>query len=364
MANTNDYGVWGLAHLNAQKVATLGVTRVWDEVLTVAQEYNRVNDALLSEWVVRTTEALEQVELTGSGTLQPIDEYGNPLPVRPSGSYQVGYPIQGGATAWGDNRVTRALMTGRDVERNTFDAMRRDKDWMIRHILAQLFTNTSWSYLDQVPIGDSAGKGAITIQPLANGDTVTYSLKGFTAPAIDTHHIAQSAGIADATNPYPTIRRELIEHPSNGNRRVTAYIASDLVATTRALASFVPVARPNVLYGDNVTLYQGDEFMDAGVGDYVLGEVDNVRIVEWASLPSTYIVAKVDGIAPLAMREYPDASLQGFFPEMHSPDGNRMEMRWIRYAGFGVRNRVSAVVMRTGNASYAIPSGFTAPLAV
>lgn len=125
MANTNDYGVWGLAHLNAQKVATLGVTRVWDEVLTVAQEYNRVNDALLSEWVVRTTEALEQVELTGSGTLQPIDEYGNPLPVRPSGSYQVGYPIQGGATAWGDNRVTRALMTGRDVERNTFDAMRR-----------------------------------------------------------------------------------------------------------------------------------------------------------------------------------------------------------------------------------------------
>lgn len=364
MANTNDYGVWGLAHLYAQKVSQAGVQRVWDEVLTVATEYNRVFDELMDEWVQRTTIGQEQVELAGTGTLQPIDEYGNPLPVKPSGKYQVGYPIQGGATAWGNTRVTRALMTVNDVQRNTFDAFRRDKDWMIRHILAALFTNTSWTFIDEVPQGDSAGLGSITIQPLANSDTVTYGRKGFGAAATDTHYLAQASAIADATNPYPTIRAELLEHPSNGNGTVTAYIASDLVATTKALANFDPVARPTIQYGANTDLAVGSEFNDTGVGDYVLGEVDGVRIVEWASLPSTYIIAKVDGVAPLAMREYPDEALQGFFPEMHSPDGNRMEMRWIRYAGFGVRNRVSAVVVRIGNGSYAIPSGFSAPLAV
>jgi hypothetical protein len=36
----------------------------------------------------------------------------------------------------------------------------------------------------------------------------------------------------------------------------------------------------------------------------------------------------------------------------------------IRYAGFGVLNRVAAMITRVGNASYAIPSGFTAPLPV
>lgn len=364
MPNVNDYGVWGLAHVNAQRVSTLGVQRVWSEVQTVAQEYNRVTDALLSQWVFRTTTALEQIELAGTGTLQPIDEYGNPLPVRPSGSYQVGYPIQGGATAWGDNRVSRALMTARDVERSTFDALRRDKDWMIRHILSAIFTNTSWTYKDEVPEGDSAGKGNITIQPFANGDSVVFTRKGFTAPATDNHYLAQAAGIADATNPYPIGRRELIEHPSNGNGTVTAYIATDLVASTKALADFVPVGRSGVRYGSDVTLYEGSEFADAGVGDYVLGEVSSVRIVEWTNLPDGYMIFKMDNVAPIAMREYPAAELQGFFPEMHSPDGNRMEMRWIRYAGFGVRERVATVVYRIGNGSYAIPSGLSAPLAV
>jgi hypothetical protein len=64
------------------------------------------------------------------------------------------------------------------------------------------------------------------------------------------------------------------------------------------------------------------------------------------------------------MREYDAPELQGFFPEDHSPDGNIQEMRMIRYAGYGALNRVAAVVQRIGNGSYAIPSGYTNPLAV
>jgi hypothetical protein len=360
MANLNRYGVWGLADLSAQRVSTVGVPRITRELQAVAMEYSRTAAAMLAEWVQPVTVAKERVLLPGSGTLQPLDEYGNPLPVKPSGGYDVGYPIQGGGTAWGDNRVTRALMTVADVERNTLDAIVRDKDWLQRHILAALFTNTSWTFLDEVPQGESGGAGTVSVMPLANGDTVIYARKGGSA-STDTHYLAQAAGIADATNPYPTIRAELIEHPSNGNGSSTAYIATNLVAATQALATFNPVGRDNVRYGSGVTLYEGSEFEGIGVGDRVIGEVGGMRIVEWSTLPDNYIVAKMDNVAPVAMRQYDAPELQGLFPEIHSPDGNRIETRWLRFAGFGVRERVGAVVMRTGNGSYAIPSGYAAP---
>ena len=90
-----------------------------------------------------------------------------------------------------------------------------------------------------------------------------------------------------------------------------------------------------------------------------------VWVVETPIIPSTYIIAvSTGGGAPLRMREYAAPELQGLFLENHSPDGNQMVSRFIRYAGFGVRNRVAALVYRIGNASYAIPSGYDAPLPV
>jgi len=45
-------------------------------------------------------------------------------------------------------------------------------------------------------------------------------------------------------------------------------------------------------------------------------------------------------------------------------DGNHMENRVIRYAGFGVSNRVGAVCYQVGNGTYQVPSAYNAPLAV
>lgn len=365
MANSNQWGYYGLRHLSGQRVATAGTQRIYTAVLESAAEYNRTVDALLADWVEPTTVGQQQVELAGSGTLQPLDieGEGNPLVERPSGNYTVGYPIQGGGTAFGDNRVTRELMTVDEVARNIMNARQKDADWLIRHMLSALFTNTAWTFNDRVGPDGGAGLGDITVRPLAiAGDGIVYARKGGSA-STDTHYLAQASGIADATNPYPTIFDELIEHPSNGNGEVTAYISSSLVATTKALASFETVAQRGIQYGANADLAMGDMFGNTGVGDRVVGYADNVRIVEWSWMPAGYIIAKVDGVAPLAMREFPAANLQGLFPENHSPDGNHLAYRWLRYAGFGVRNRVSAVVVRIGNGTYAIPSGFSAPLA-
>lgn len=353
MANTLAYGFVGLEQLFAERVTGNNVRTVYDAVTASVADYNRQIDELMAAFVERTTEYQIRYTLPTGGTLQPLDEYGIPRPVRPSGYYDVAFPIQGGGTAWGDNRVSRAMMTIQDANRNTLMVQSQDTDWLRRHILASIFDNATWTY-------DDKEHGNLTIQPLANSDTVTYVRTGGSS-STDTHYLAQ-AGAISVTNPFPTIYTELAEHPSNTGPFV-AYVPTNVASDIEALANFREVTDPDIMLGADSDRLTGS--LDRGFGDEVLGKVDKMWVVEWKALPDNYIIAHARGAGPfVAMREYPAPELQGLFQEQHSPDGNLREMRFIRYAGFGVFNRVAAVVQRVGNGSYAIPTGYDAPLAV
>jgi hypothetical protein len=368
MANNTAYGFTSLESLYGSRVSEVGVGRIFDAVQESAAEYNRVMVEMLGQFVERTTTAQEQIELPGDGTLQPLDEWGNPIPVQPSGNYQVAYPIQGAGTAWGTNRVSRALLTVEEANRYTVDALQRDADWVIRHLLGGIFTNTTWTFSDKAAAGGYKGLGNITIQPLANGDSVTYVKRGAAAAATDSHYLAQANAISDSDNPFPTIRAELIEHPTNSGPFV-CYVPSGLTDTIAGLTEFVEVSDPDIRYGASSDTLSANQAAILGPGDEILGKTksSNIWVVEWDYLPANYMIALATGGRGgpvLKMREYPAAELQGLFPETNSPDGNLQEMRMIRYAGFGAHNRVKALAYRIGNASYAIPSGFSAPLAV
>lgn len=368
MANNTAYGFTGLEHLYGSRVSEVGIQRIWTAIQESANEYNRVMSEMLGQFAERTTTAQEQIELPGDGTLQPLDEWGNPVPVRPSGAYQVAYPIQGAGTAWGTNRVSRALLTVEEANRNTLDALQRDADWMIRHMLSGIFTNTTWTFSDKSAAGGYKGLGNITIQSLANGDTVTYTKRGASAAATDNHYLAQANAISDTDNPFPTIRTELAEHPTNSGP-IVCYVPSGLADSIGGLTEFVEVDDPDIRYGASSDTLSANAAAILGPGDEILGKTksSSVWVVQWDYLPAGYMIAMSTGGRGgpvLKMREYPAGELQGLFPETNSPDGNLQEMRMIRYAGFGAHNRVKALAYRVGNSSYAIPSGFSAPLAV
>ena len=354
------YGFISLQDLFNQRVVTVGPKRVFDAVQKSAEEYTRVVNGLLAEFAAPTTDAQVQVELPGDGSLQPLDEDGNPLPVAPSGNYTVGFPIQGAGTAWGTNRVTRAKLTVDEANRNTLDAFQKDADWNIRHLLAAIYDNVAWTYADKTGAGGSKGLGNISVQPLANGDSVLYNRKGGVAPATDDHYLAQLNSIDDSHNPFETIEAELLEHPSNTGR-ILCYIPTDLKASIIALATFKSVADPNVAY---TTTELATNVPAVGPGEEVLGYIEGTKcwIILWSVLPASYIIAKMEGKAVLCRRENPEPELQGFFPEAQDVDGNHYVNRFLRYCGYGVQDRVGAVVYRIGNASYAIPSGYDAPL--
>jgi hypothetical protein len=363
MANNVDrFGYASIQHLFADRLNPQNQPLVLDAIRQRAAIYSMMTMEMLAALAVRTERSTERFALPGYGTLQPLDALGVPLPVRPAGHTDVAYPIYGGGTAAGRDRVSRALETVEDVFRDQEDAEARDATWLKWHVLAALFTNTARNFVDvSVPEAPT-----IVVQPLAiTSDSVTYVRNNGTSSTAQ-HYVAQAAAIADATNPFTAIHTLLAAYPGNAGRDIVSFVPSANVAAVEALATFIPVADPDVRLGSASDILVAPGGGLRMMGDRVLGKVGMVWVVEWSSLPDNYLLNVVDGRPPLAMREYPDAALQGFFPEIHSPDGARIERRFLRYCGFGVRNRVAASVtfVGAGDTTYDIPTGYTAPQAV
>lgn len=368
---TTQYGIIGSANVQSELITTFGVEAVMSDIVLATQEYNRQIDRLMSSWAMDTVNHQVRHYLPSYSTLQPLDDFGNPKPQNETGYFDAAFPIYGGGKAWGTNRVSRSLMTVEQASRQTSAVFRADADWIRRHMLAATVTNTTRTYQDEL-------YGSLTVQPLANdtgaGDGVTYVRRDGTS-AIDNHYLAQTNAIADGTdNPFPAIYTELDEHPSNSGPYV-AYVASDLVTSIEGLTDLIEPDDPTLITSTNTTrlvLQLNPDISKHGQLDQVIlfgqryiGRVNGVHIVEWSSMPSGYMTVHATGAGQfLGKRQYPTADLMGLFPEMADIDGNTMVNRFLRYCGFGVMNRVAALVYQIGNATYQIPTGYTAPLTV
>jgi hypothetical protein len=354
MANQVLYGFYNLTELGNERVTPANYDVVNSAINATVAEHNRQMMALNSLFVQRTTQYKIRYQTAQSARLQPLDNNGRARPILPVGNYDLAFPIQSAGSAWGANRVARVKMTIAEVQRAVATMLDADMRWMRDHILGALYTNVSWSYTDPL-------YGALTVMPLANADSTTYMLtSGSDAGATDTAFGAQSAGIADATNPFPTIYTELMEHPENGGE-VISFIPTNLVATTEALATYKAVMDPNVQLGANTAALVGS--LNTPIPGVLRGYADKNWIVEWRSLPDNYIISvTTGGEKPVAMREEPEVELQGFKKVAERNDHPFFEDQWERRAGFGAYNRVGAFITRIGNASYAIPTSYTSPM--
>lgn len=356
------FGFIGQEDIFNERITDRIIPTMQTAVVQSAAEHTRVLNAMMSELVQPVTDYSINYQLADGGELQPLDDDGNPKPTKPSGQYTVAFPIRGGGDAYGTNRVSRAKLTVGDLNRIVLNTMTKDARWMRRSMLAALFTDVSYTYTDEQ-------YGALTVQPMANGDAVAYT-KNNGDTATDSHFYAQAAAISNTDDPFEGWYTELNEHPTNAGPYV-AYIPTNLKSAVKGLADFEPARQGQIVYGLNTTTAAAEVDPDltgqnsplAGIGNNYLGyHSDGIHVVEWSSLPDNYgfVIARGAMDAPLGMREHPEPELQGFFPENFDVDGNHMGVRFIRYAGFGALNRVAVLVFRIGNAAYAIPSGYDA----
>ena len=354
MANAIAYGFLNLENIFDQRVDQVDIEEISTAITESLAEHNRQTNTLLDLFATRTTAYSARYKQSSGGQLQPLDQNGRAMPVLPAGYYDLAFPIRDAGTAWGANFKAKAKMTVEDANRITAQMLAQDATWVRNQMLGQLFNATNFNYTDP-------DKGTLVVKPIANGDTDTYLRTFDTTATTDTHQLAQAAAIADATDPYTVIEDELTEHVENSGE-VISLIASNLVATTKALTSFHEVTDPNIRIGLNQ-----DELIGRFGGE-VPGEIigyhdDGVWIAEWKSLPSSYIISTMTGgPRPLAMREEPESELQGFI-QVPDPriDHPFYEQQYVRFAGFGAWNRVGATVTRIGNGTYAVPTGYQPP---
>lgn len=353
MANQILYGFHNLQDLANDRVTTVGVDRVENAITQAVAEHNRQINAVTDFFVTRTTDFKTRFSSVTSARLQPLDENGRARPIKPSGFYDISLPLQMGGTAWGYNFVTGQKMTVGEVARVTQTMIMADRKWMRDHIMASLFDNDGWTFVDPQ-------HGSLAISPLANADSQVYQMfTGGDIGATSQHYLAQAAAIADATNPFPGIYSLLTQHPENSGE-VVAFVPSNLTASIEALATFRPVSDPNVSEGSNTAVLTGT--LGGSLPGTLIGYVDKVWIVEWRYLPDSYIIATTtEGDRPIAMREDPEASLRGFNKVADRDDHPFYERQYLRRAGFGAWNRAGAVVQRIGNGTYAIPTGYANP---
>lgn len=360
MANYVLYGFNQLKDLDPQSpAAELDRDLVISAINETVDSHNREINTLLSLFCEDTT--LPQAKYKGgyANFLQPVDENGDPKPVKGLVDYTVGFALKMGATASGANWVTNLKMTVEDFDRTIGQMLIGDVNWIRRHLLAALFTNTNsgWTF------GDPE-HGDITVQGLANGDATKYAFVNSDDLATDNHYSRQATAIASNDNPLPNIQGELEEHPDNAGPFIM-FASAERVAEIEGLAEFVDVPQSQIATPPPQTTLP---VLNATLGvplprtARVVGTYRNLWVVEWGAIPDDYtITIAANGPRPLRRRQDPQTALQGFVNI-----GEMIEKfpfyknRWFRRTGFGAWNRVGAYVhqVTAGSTTYQIPTGF------
>jgi len=358
MSNQIAYGFLNIQDAFAEQIDDANVQQVSDAITASVAEHERQLATLTALFAEPTTEYKVNFRTPTVARLQPLDANGRAIPVKPSGMYEVAFPIHEAGIAWGANYKTRVKMTVADANAATAMLVGADRRWIRDHILAALFYDgagsAGWTFTDPE-------HGALEIMGLADGDTTKYLIQaGTDNGATDDHYLAQAASIADNANPFPTIYAELTEHPENSGE-VVVMIPTNLKASVIALTNFYPIADPNIREGTATSTLAGN--LGVATPGTVIGYVDGCWIVEWRTLPDNYMIATMTGgTRALRMRQEPEAQLQGFKMVAQRDNHPFYESQWLRMAGFGAWNRVGALVYRIGSASYAVPTNYSSPM--
>ena len=355
MANVVPHGFTSLKDLFPTAL-TDHIPEVQTAIAQSVAEHNRQMEAILGLFCTKTTEKQLRYRYGVNTRLVAGDEYSEVDPVKGMSRYTVAWPLQIAQGATGVTYNAEQRMTVKDAEMLTGAMLSADFRWLRDHILAALFMDATWVHTNE-------RDGDLTIQPLANGDSVVYQVfAGADAGAVDTHQHSDATAIGDAAadNPYIKIYAELMEHPENGGK-VICLIPTALKATTIALTGFYDIADPNIRLGSGTAELIGG--LGVQVPGTLIGYAHECWIVEWPSLPATHIIGVcTEGDRPLRMREEDIVSLQGFRHVIDTEEHPFYKSHFERTAGFGAWNRVGAVSSYIGNDTYAVPTNYTPPI--
>lgn len=353
------FGKLGLSDTDRVFAATQGQRVIYDTAVAYINQVNAEIARILDVFVERTTSDYKlRYKLPGGGYLARRAGDARYGAVKASGSWDVAFPIEDfGAEIAGDD-VSMAYMTVQEMENHINTVVAKNVNTVRFEMLKALLNNNADTFVDPL-------WGSLTIQPLANLDSVVYPpVLGSASEATDDHYLESgyaASAISDTNNPLETIRDEIEEHfgAGTGGENLCVFINNAQRAKVEDLTDFDAVPDQFIRTGDNVNVPIGLP----NVPGRILGRCSGCWVVEWRWIPSAYMVGlHLEAAKPLMRRIDPADTGLG--------DGLQLVARdqefpfqasvWRHRFGFGCGNRLNGVIMEldTGG-TYSIPSGYS-----
>ena len=340
---------------------------IYDETQKVFQRWNEELQAATSIFVQTTTwDHKERFKLPGNGYSQEEDQ-DNRAPSgvsKATGSWDVAYPLRqyGDAFSWSDTDM--AYMTMAEYENHVQTVINKNNNTVFHNILEPIFNNVAQTFSDM-------RVGSLTIQCLANGDSVVYPPKfGTTTEATENQYLAPNyleSGISNTNNPFLSIRDQLEPHfgfPQGGSP-IVALVNSSATKYIKLMPGFDDYTNRYLVPGDNITTLKDLPPMPPSGRIIGVEGISGVVVFEWPRIPSGWMIGiHLEALKPLKKRIDPPyaTSLLGQGELMmvsQDEDYPFRTNRWRNRYGYGVANRLNGVVVAlNGTSSYTIPSGY------
>lgn len=339
--------------------ATVGQQVIWE----AAQGYiNRANQELeeaMRLFVERTTDAFKlRYKLPGGGYLQQRGPDGRFGAVKATGGWDVAFPLRDYGAQIAGNDVAMAYMTVAELERHINTVVIQNVNTVRYQILHRIFKSTATTWADDI-------HGSLTVEGLANGDTVVYPpVVGATDEATDNHYLESgyaASGIDNTNDPYPVLVAEIEEHFGSmaGGSNIVTFINVAEQSETEALTDFYEVPDSYIRLGANTDVPVN---LPSVPGRIIGRHKSGAWISVWNFIPANYAVAiHLEAEAPLIMRVDPmDTGLgQGLQLVSQDEEFPFTASFWRHRFGFGVGNRLNGVVMEFGTGgTYSIPANY------
>lgn len=353
------FGLLGLSDTDRSYLNTIGQSVVYSASQQLLQQYNAELNAAMSIFVQGTTTGYkERYKLPGGGRLMRRGGQAQSAAVKAYGSWDVAYPLEDFGAQLAESDIAMAYMTMDEYNRHLDSVMIRDMNTVRFEMLKALFNSTAGTFVDPL-------YGSLTVERLANGDSVTYPpVLGSETEATDNHYLESNyaaTAISDTNNPYVTIREELEEHfgASTGGDNIAVFINPAEVPETEDLSDFDAVPDRFISTGANTDIPQN---LPSAPGR-VIGRTNGVWVIEWRWIPANYALGiHLEAPAPLKMRvDPPDTGLGTGLQLVATDTDYPLSFAHYRHRfGLGVGNRLNGVVLEFGTGgTYTVPTAYS-----
>lgn len=355
------FGALGLPDTDRSYVRTIGQEAVYSATQQLLAQWNADMMGAMGLFVDSVTEShKERYYLPGGGRLQRRGRLTTAGAVRAYGSWDVAYPLEDFGAQVASDDISLAYMDMQQYNRHLDTVLLQDANTVRFEILKAIFNNTAATFVDPI-------WGSLTVERLANGDSVTYPpVLGSETEATDNHYLESNyaaTAISDTNNPYVTIRDELEEHfgIATGGNNILVLINPAEVPETEDLSDFDAIPDTFVSPGANTAIPSGYPSLIPG-SSRVIGRTNGVWVAEWRFIPANYMVGiHLDAPKPLKMRVDPADTGLGQGLQLVATDANYplQASHWRHRFGIGVGNRLNGVVMELGTGgSYTVPAAY------